>query len=64
VELAAGAGVECLFQAAADRETQGGGGLVGECGGVAGRVELGGDAAAREDLMYQLTCPERASVRA
>jgi len=37
------------LQGAAGGESEGGGGFVGECGGVAGRVELGDDAAAGED---------------
>ena len=49
VESPAGARGECLLQAAAGRETEDGGGLAGEYGGVAGWVELGGDAAAGED---------------
>src|SRR6185437_6919609 len=49
VESAVGARVECLPQAAAGGEADSGGGFVGECGGIADWVELGGDAAARED---------------
>jgi hypothetical protein len=49
VESPVGARVECLLQGAAGGESEGGGGFVGECGGVASRVELGGDAAAGED---------------
>src|SRR5690348_12962596 len=49
VESPVGARVECLLQAAAGGEPEGEGGFVGECAGVAGGVELGGDAAARED---------------
>src|SRR6478672_13958652 len=49
VEAAVGARVECLLQAAAGGESESGRGFVGKCGGVAGWVELGGDAAAGED---------------
>ena len=49
VESPVGARGECLLKTAAGRETEDGGGLVGEYGGVAGWVELGGDAAAGED---------------
>lgn len=51
VESPVGARDECLLKTAAGRETQDGGGLVGEYGDVAGWVELGGDAAAGEGLI-------------